>query len=270
MLIQSFIISIWAGLCALDQFGPHLGFRRPLLAGAVVGIILGKPVEGLIIAGTLELMWLGTNNVGAYQPPDVISGAIVGTAIGIMSGKGSAAGVAVAIPVALLVQQLSMIIMTFNVVLVHRADKVVESGEFYKIDKLQWLGALTFFLSRFVPVFIAVYLGSGAIKAALNLVPAWVMTGLTVSSKIIPAVGLGMLLSMMMKKDMWIFLTLGFTFAAWVQLPTMAVAAIALCFAALYDMIQNHAGKSGTDDSKNEDDATKVTVADDDDGGYDL
>ncbi|WP_125702516.1 PTS mannose/fructose/sorbose/N-acetylgalactosamine transporter subunit IIC [Lacticaseibacillus daqingensis] len=268
MLLQSIIISIWAGLCALDQFGPHLGFRRPLLAGVVVGLILGDPVQGLIIAGTLELMWLGTNNVGAYQPPDVISGAVVGTAIGIMSGKGTAAGVAVAIPVALLVQQLSMIIMTFNVVLVHRADKVVESGEFYKIDKLQWLGALTFFLSRFVPVFIAVYLGAGAIKTVLAMVPAWVMTGLTVSSKIIPAVGLGMLLSMMMKKDMWIFLTLGFAFAAWMQLPTMAIAAIALCFAAIYDMIQNREGAVETSDQ--ESDTSKVTVADDDEGSYDL
>lgn len=268
MLVQSIIISIWAGLCALDQFGPHLGFRRPLLAGVVVGLILGEPVQGLIIAGTLELMWLGTNNVGAYQPPDVISGAVVGVAIGIMSGKGTAAGVAVAIPVALLVQQLSMVIMTFNVALVHRADKVVESGEFYKIDKLQWLGALTFFLSRFVPVFIAVYLGAGAIKAALAFVPAWVMTGLTVSSKIIPAVGLGMLLSMMMKKDMWIFLTLGFAFAAWIKLPTMAIAAIALCFAALYDMIKNRDGEGEA--SEKESDASKVTVADDDEGSYDL
>lgn len=267
MLVKSLIIAIWAGFCALDQFGPHLGFRRPLLAGFVVGIILGDPVNGLIIAGTLELMWLGTNNVGAYQPPDVISGGVVGVAIGILSGKGSAAGVAVAIPVALLVQQLSMIIMTTNVYLVHKADKVVETGEFGKIDKLQYMGALFFFLSRAIPVFIAIYLGSGAINAVLNFVPDNIMTGLTVASKIIPAVGLGMLLSMMMKKDMWIFLTLGFTFATFLKLPTIAVAAIALCFAALYDMIVNKSSNKADEDTS--DDTTKVIVADDE-GSYDL
>lgn len=270
MLTKSILISLWAGLCALDQFGPHLGFRRPLLAGVVVGFILGKPVEGLVIAGTLELMWLGTNNVGAYQPPDVISGGVVGVAIGIMSGKGSAAGVAVAIPVALLVQQLSMVIMTANVYLVHKADKVVESGEFGKIDKLQYLGALTFFLSRAIPVFIAVYLGAGAIKAVLNFVPEYVMTGLTVSSKIIPAVGLGMLLSMMMKKNMWIFLTLGFTFAAFMKLPTIAVASLALCFAALYDIIMNNKNKKDDSGKTSEKDDSAVVVADDDEGSYDL
>lgn len=136
MLIKALLIALWAGICSWDQFGPHLGFRKPLLAGFVVGIILGDLKTGLIIAGTLELMWLGVNNVGAYQPPDVISGSIVGVAIGILSGGGEAAGIAVAIPVSLLVQQISMLIMTSNISLVHKADKIAETGDFDKIDKL--------------------------------------------------------------------------------------------------------------------------------------
>lgn len=267
MLVQSLLIAIWAGFCALDQFGPHLGFRKPLLAGVVVGFILGSPVEGLVIAGTLELMWLGTNNVGAYQPPDVISGAVVGVAIGIMSGGGEAAGVAVAIPVALLVQQLSMVIMTTNVTLVHSADKLVQAGEFGKTDRLQYLGGFFFFLSRAVPVFIAVFLGAPAIEAVLDVIPEFVMTGLNIASKIIPAVGLAMLLSMMMKKNMWIFLVLGFTLATFLNLPTIAVALFALCAAAVYDIMMNQG--AGNQGGSNDDSAT-VVVAEDDDGGYDL
>lgn len=228
-------------------------------------MILGEPTEGLIIAGTLELMWLGTNNVGAYQPPDVISGAVVGTAIGILSGGGEAAGVAVAIPVALLVQQLSMIIMTFNVTLVHRADKIIQTGEFGGIDKLQYLGGFFFFLSRAIPVFIAVYLGAPAIEAVLDAVPAFILSGLTIASKVIPAVGLAMLLSMMMKKNMWIFLLLGFALATFLELPTIAVAMFALCAAALYDILMNRAG-GGNDGNS---DSSTVTVADDE-GSFDL
>lgn len=264
MFFQSLLIALWAGICALDQFGPHLGFRKPLLAGVVVGFILGAPVEGLIIAGTLELMWLGTNNVGAYQPPDVISGAVAGVAIGIMSGGGEAAGVAVAIPVALLVQQLSMVIMTTNVTLVHSADKLIQAGEFGKIDLLQYLGGCFFFLSRAIPVFMAVFLGAPAIETVLDVIPEFVMTGLTIASKIIPAVGLAMLLSMMMKKNMWIFLILGFTLATFLQLPTIAIALFALCAAAVYDIIMN---QSSDDQGKSTDSATTVTVAEDDGGG---
>ena len=237
MLFKAILIAAWAGLCALDQFGPHLGFRKPLLAGVVVGIILGDFTQGLIIAGTLELVWLGTNNVGAYQPPDVISGAVTGVAIGILSGGGEAAGVAVAIPVARLGQQLSMAVMTLNIGLVHRADHVISDGEFGKIDKLQYLGALSFFLSRAIPVFIAVYFGAPAVQAVLDAIPAQVLTGLQVASKIIPAVGLALLLSMMMKKDMWIFLIIGFTLATYLNIPIIGLALLAIAFAGIYDKI---------------------------------
>jgi phosphotransferase system PTS sorbose-specific IIC subunit len=266
MIFKAIIVAIWAGLCALDQFGPHLGFRKPLLAGVVVGILLGDPMQGLIIAGTLELVWLGTNNVGAYQPPDVISGSVVGVAIGILSGGGEATGVGVAIPVALLVQQLSMIVMTTNVSLVHAADKIVQSGEFGKIDKLQYLGGLAFFLSRAIPVFIAVWLGAPAVEAVLAFIPKYMLTGLTVASKIIPAVGIAMLLSMMLKKNMWVFLVLGFALATFLKVPTIGIAIFALVAAVLYDIMMNNEGRV---DSSKEDDDTHVVIADGE-GEFDL
>lgn len=266
MIFKAIIVAIWAGLCALDQFGPHLGFRKPLLAGVVVGILLGDPMQGLIIAGTLELVWLGTNNVGAYQPPDVISGSVVGVAIGILSGGGEATGIGVAIPVALLVQQLSMIVMTTNVSLVHAADKIVQSGEFGKIDKLQYLGGLAFFLSRAIPVFIAVWLGAPAVEAVLAFIPKYMLTGLTVASKIIPAVGIAMLLSMMLKKNMWVFLILGFALATFLKVPTIGIAIFALVAAVLYDIMMNNEGRV---DSSKENDDTHVVIADGE-GEFDL
>lgn len=267
MLIKALLIALWAGICSWDQFGPHLGFRKPLLAGFVVGIILGDLKTGLIIAGTLELMWLGVNNVGAYQPPDVISGSIVGVAIGILSGGGEAAGIAVAIPVSLLVQQISMLIMTSNISLVHKADKIAETGDFDKIDKLQYLGAIFFFLSRAVPVFIAVYLGAPAVEYVLTIVPASIMSGLTIASKIIPAVGLAMLLMMMIKKNMWMFLILGFTLTTFLGLPTIALALIGACFAGLYDLImcKQDSGSNTTETA-----VVNGSVDDDYEGGLDL
>ncbi len=34
-MLQALLLAIWAGLCTWDQFGPHLGFRKPLLASVV-------------------------------------------------------------------------------------------------------------------------------------------------------------------------------------------------------------------------------------------
>lgn len=240
MLLQSVFIALWAGFAALDQFGPHFGFRKPLLAGFVVGIILGDVTQGLIIAGTLELMWLGTNNIGAYQPPDVISGSIVGVAIGIMSGGGVGTGVAVAVPVALLVQQLAMVVMTLNIGLVNRADKAIDEANFKAISRLHYLGGLNFFLSRAIPVFIAVYFGAPAVEAALDFIPEFILTGLTVASGIIPAVGIALLLSMMIKKDMWIFFVIGFTLSAFLGLKIIPIALIGIALGGIYDLITHN------------------------------
>ena len=167
-MVQALFLALWAGLCTLDQFGPHLGFRKPLLASVGVGLILGDMTTAIMIGATLELMWLGVNNIGAYVPPDVISGTIAGTSLGIMSGGSTEAAIALAVavgvPTATLVQQLNMLVMTTNVALVHGADKAALTGDFKKINKYFWLGALFFFLTRAIPVFIATGIGSFVIE----------------------------------------------------------------------------------------------------------
>lgn len=243
-MIKALLLALWAGLCAWDQFGPHLGFRKPLLASVGVGIILGDMTTAIIIGATMELMWLGVNNIGAYVPPDVISGTIVGASLGIMSGgstaEATALAVAVGIPTATLVQQLNMLVMTTNVTWLHGADKAAESGDFKSINKYFWAGAVCFFLTRALPTFIAVYAGSAVIDSIMaflqNDVP-WVLTGFSTAGGMMPAVGLAMLLTMMMKKDMWIFLVTGFVLNAYMGVPTLGCAMIAAAVAGLYDII---------------------------------
>ena len=238
---QSLLIAIWGGLCQLDQSGPHLGFRKPLLASIGVGIILGDLQTAIIIGATLELMWLGVNNIGAYVPPDVISGTVVGAAVGILGGGNTSTAistaVAVAVPVSLLVQQINMLVMTTNISLVHRADKVAEGGKAIKLSKLHFIGGTMFFLSRAVPVFLAVYFGSQFVQSILDSIPANILAGFSVASKIIPAVGLAMLLTLMMKKNMWIFLLIGFVMSAYMNLPLLAVSMVGASMGALYDIL---------------------------------
>ena len=240
-LFTALLLAVWAGLCTFDQFGPHLGFRKPLLASVGVGLILGDMQTAIIIGATMELMWLGVNNIGAYVPPDVISGTIVGASLGILSGgdTGSAitTAIAVGIPTALLVQQINMLVMTLNISLVHAADKAAEDANLHKISVLHYTGGLMFFLSRAVPVFIAVFAGAAVIDNILAAIPANVLAGFSVASKAIPAVGLAMLLTMMMKKNMWIFLLLGFVLGAYFNLPTLAIAFIGAAAAGIYDLI---------------------------------
>lgn len=243
-MLKALLLALWAGLCALDQFGPHLGFRKPLLASLGVGIILGDMTTAIIIGATMELMWLGVNNIGAYVPPDVISGTIVGASLGIMSGGDTASAtsmaIAIGIPTATLVQQLNMFVMTTNISLVHAADKAALSGNFKKINKYFWTGALCFFLTRAVPTFIATGVGSYVIEDIMNFLTndvPWVLKGFSTAGGMMPAVGLAMLLTMMMKKNMWIFLLIGFVLSAYLNVPTLGIAMIAAAVAGFYDIV---------------------------------
>ncbi len=243
-MIQALLLAVWAGLCTWDQYGPHLGFRKPLLASVGVGLILGDMTTAVIIGATMELMWLGVNNIGAYVPPDVISGTIVGCALGIMSGgdvaSDTALAVAIGIPTATLVQQLNILVMTTNITWLHKADKAALTGDFKRLDGWFWAGAASFFLTRAVPVFIACGVGSFVIEdimAFLQTQVPWVLTGFSIAGGMMPAVGLAMLLTMMLKKEMWIFLIGGFVLAAYLGVPTMGIALAAVAVAGFYDFV---------------------------------
>lgn len=272
-MIQALLLAIWAGLCTWDQYGPHLGFRKPLLASVGVGIILGDMTTAIMIGATMELMWLGVNNIGAYVPPDVISGTIVGAALGIMSGGDSASAIALAvaigIPTATLVQQLNILVMTSNITFLHGADKAVESGKFNSVNKYFWAAAICFFLTRAIPVFIATGLGSVVIENIMgflqNDVP-WVLSGFSTAGGMMPAVGLAMLLTMMMKKNMWIFLISGFVLSAFLGVPTIGIALAAVAVAGFYDFVV----ESGKTSAKAAPAVSATTSADDEDEEYDL
>jgi PTS system mannose-specific IIC component len=119
------------------------------------------------------------------------------------------------------------------------------------------------FLIRAVPCFLAIYFGSGLIEKILTYIPKTVLTGLTVSSGLVPAVGICVLLLMLLKGSMWLFFLLGFVLTTYLKLPIIPVTFIALAFAAIYDLAinKNNAVNTG---QKNE--GQKVPF----EGGYDL
>lgn len=263
MLKEAILLAIWAGICSLDDKGPQFGLRRPLPCGAIVGLLLGDMGQGMVIGATLELMWMGIGNVGAYSSPDVVSGAVVGTAMGILTGGGAAAGVAIAVPTSILCQQLLVLWNTAASFIVHQADRAADEGNFSKIGFIQYQALPFLFLLRAVPVFLAIYLGSDVIDNVLKALPDSIMDGLASASGIIPAVGIAMLLNMMLKGRMWVFVVLGFTLVAYLQLPLLAVSFIGIVAAAVYDLAAQKQEAAATPQAAG-------PVDPEDEGSYDL
>ncbi len=248
-MMTAFLVAVWAGICALDDIGTQM-IRRPLLIATVVGLIMGDLTTGLLIGATLEVMWMGVGNVGAYSAPDMISGTAIGTALGIASG-GTAAAVALAVPTSLLAQQLLVLYRSGIVALNPIAEKWAETGDFDKIFKINYIPMAIAFLIRAVPTFLAIYFGADAIEAVVEALPAVIISGLGIAGKIIPAVGIGLLMQMMLKKaELWVFLIVGFTLAVYLKLSVLPITLIAL----IYDKaMQPAAVKAETEDEDEED-----------------
>lgn len=228
------MVAVWAGLCSIDDMATQM-IRRPLLIATVVGLIMGDLTTGLIIGATLEVMWMGVGNVGAYSAPDMITGTAIGTALGISSG-GVATAVALAVPTSLLAQQLLILYRSGIIALNSVAKRMAEEGDFDKLFRINYLPMVIVFLIRAIPTFLAVYLGAGVIDLVVNALPGVVINGLNVAGKIIPAVGIGLLMQMMIKKaDLWVFLICGFALAVYMDLSVLAITLISLPLAILYD-----------------------------------
>lgn len=186
MLMEAILVAIWAGICSMDDVGPQM-LRRPLLTGTVAGIIMGDMVQGLAISATLELMWMGIGNVGAYSAPDIIAGSIIGVALGIASKGGIAAGIALAVPVSILCQQLLIVWRSFASFLNVWAEKSIQSGDYQGLVKVHYFSTPLWFLIRAVPCFLAIYFGGDLVSKVLEAIPASILTGMGVASKMTPS-----------------------------------------------------------------------------------
>ncbi|WP_337692556.1 PTS sugar transporter subunit IIC [Companilactobacillus halodurans] len=273
MFGTAILLSLITVIATVDYNGPLFLLHRPLITGAMAGLVMGNFTQGLIIGATLELMWLGVTGIGGYTPPDTITGAIVGTAFGIMSGKGATAGVAIAVPIAVITQQLDVLAKTEDIYFLNKAQKDAEVGEINHIGLYHYLSLATIVIFKVVPVFLAVMLGGKYVAALFDKIPNVIMNGLSVAGGILPAIGFAMLLNMMLKKGMWVFLLIGFVCSAFGNMPTVGIAVVGVIVAYFYDMIKSknepaaETAEGGEETQDTEQDSDK---SDDDEEDYDL
>ena len=90
-MLQAILIGLIVFIGKADYFIGTAMFGRPLVLGALVGIVLGDIPTGVMIGFQLELIFMGMQAIGASIPPDMIVGSVLGTAFAITTGKGSMA-----------------------------------------------------------------------------------------------------------------------------------------------------------------------------------
>ncbi|WP_409371418.1 PTS mannose/fructose/sorbose/N-acetylgalactosamine transporter subunit IIC [Lacticaseibacillus paracasei] len=231
-VIQIVLLTILAFIKHIDYYGiPMLFVNYPVFWGLFTGLLMGDMKTGLLVGGTVQLMSLGVAGFGGSSVPDYGTTAIIATAFGTVLGKD--AGLAIGLPVGMLGVQLDVIVKILNGFVAKKAQQYANERKFKKMNAVTWLGPVFFGLSAAIPVFVSVTLGQSAVNFVLNSMPSWFMSGLTIAGKMLPAVGIAMLLNYMPTGKLVNYLLIGFFLAAFLKVPIIGAAIIgfALAFA---------------------------------------
>lgn len=209
--------------------------NRPLIAGTLVGIIMGHPVEGCIIGAAINLPYLAYISAGGTVPMDPGLAGTLGTALALAAGASPQVAVSLAVPIGLLGTMLFILRMTVDITFVHMADEAAKKG---KINKVIFCNTAPpqLFLAFIciVPVALAAYYGADAITALIKSLDGLPLHILTVIGGVLPALGIAMNLRAIGSKGILLFFMLGFIMAAYLKLPIITISIIGFIVAAVY------------------------------------
>lgn len=227
-LTTALLIGLIGFLGPMDfAIGSNL-LNRPLIMGPLVGLVLGDLTQGIIIGASLELIFMGAVSVGAYLPPDVIVGGVLGTAFAISLGKGVGAAITIAMPIAMLSLAVGNLMSIIFPMIAHYGDRAASEGKAGGITASMWSIGLLECLRRGVLCFAGFYLGSAQIEKVLNMIPEKIITGLEVSANLLPAIGFAILLQMILSKPIIPYFFLGFLLSSYLKVPVLGVALFGL------------------------------------------
>lgn len=213
--------------------------QRPIILGPLVGLAMGDVTQGIIMGATLELAMVGAVSIGAYIPPDLVSGSILGIALAIQSKSSPAMALTLGIPIATIMLALNTALgRSLMLVFVHRIDYWAERAD---TKKMTLYFILAGYCKNFPGMFgtpLAFYFGSSAVTHFIGTVPSYITTGMGIAANLLPALGFAMLAQMIWNKKVATFFFLGFFAVAYGHISTTGVAIFSVIIAlAMYIFI---------------------------------
>ena len=248
-ILQAIIIAVFVYLGSIGSVvGNTIGWYtlgRPLIASLVVGIVMGDVQTALVLGVMLQLAYLGSVTPGAAVAWDLSFSTYIGVAGALAFSNGSLEAAiplmwAFAVVGGAIGVGMWNLVFTIDLACNRLSQRGAESDNPRLIAFANaGLGNIIGFLCRFIPALVilittAVVGAQSGVNIA-ELIPGWVTTCLTIFGGMMAALGMGILLSFLMKKAVHfcIFL-IGFMLVTYLGLNAMAVAAFAIAAAIIY------------------------------------
>lgn len=251
MLIKALLITAVAFFAYMHSWLGSTMHNRPIVVAPLVGLVLGDLTTGIMCGATLELVFMGAFPIGASNPPDYVSGSIIATAFVILSGQDVSAATVLAIPIATLVLFIDNLLMTFVLTAAaHRADRYAEEGDIDGVERTHIIAGIGNKVLLACIVGLGFYLGVPVIEKVLSVIPAFVIHGMDVAAGILPAIGFAMLTRMMVSKELFPYLAIGFLLSAYLKIPVFGIALFGATLAVMYYLKKDEVKEVVSDDNE--------------------
>ena len=184
-------ITVSAWQAALIAFGYYLAnspwlfglafftLFRPLVAGFLVGCILGDPAQGTLIGAAINVPYLGFISAGGNLPADASFAGWVGTTVALAGHLDPIKAIPIAFGLGLVGTIIFYGRMSVDSIFAHWADARAEKADIGGVALMNWLPVKrSCCSSSFVPVFLLALNGPAAVQDVLNRLPLWAVNGL--------------------------------------------------------------------------------------------
>lgn len=205
--------------------------ERPLVVGMVAGLMFGDIRTGILIGASLEAIFMGAVDIGGAISSEPVTATVLATTFAITLGVDTKAALALAVPIGVFAAFISMFLK--NVVMnifAPLVDKVAADNNPQGLTRLHFGMWFVNYFTFSLATFFAVLAGARPVQHLVNQIPPNLMAGLSATGGLLPAVGFAILMRMLWSKQLSPYYFLGFVLAAYLKLPSVAVAAIGMFY----------------------------------------
>lgn len=229
-IFQYILISLIFG--CINSFAPEGYITKacnpPLTIGFIIGLILGRPMEGAVLGATIGLVYLGQISVGNVIASDAMVGATVGVTFALASGLSYEEALTIAVPASLLGTAVSTWLQPISLAFGAAISKSFINKKYKRAWTLQLTCCLIKIAIRTIAMTLILYLGTDVISNAIAHLPAWASTGISCVGRALPAVGIALGLTMVGSEGRIMYAVGSFIIAKQLGLSTLVLALLAI------------------------------------------
>lgn len=237
-LFQGLMLALVAIVIGIDYWLEALFIFRPLIVSTITGIVLGDLKLGLQCGALIELAFAGLTPAGGTQPPNPVLAGFMGPVLAYTTNSSPEVALGLALPFSLLMQYIILFFYSTFSFFMAKLDNCAKEADTKGFARINITTMAIVALTYGVVVFLCSYVAQSAMASLVQSFPAWLTHGLDVAGGILPAIGFGMLLRVMMKTKYIPYLIAGFLMSTYIEMSNLLPVALLGTAFALFDFFQ--------------------------------